>query len=81
MLDVVMHSPPKEPIAVYGSSYSMGRGSTRGRAIGNTFNIANAREVWSDFNSQMVNQQRKRSTCIYLTSTLRLLIFFSHPSL
>ena len=50
MLDVVMHSPPKEPIPAYGSSRSMG-GSTRGRAIGNTFDIADAREVWSDFNS------------------------------
>lgn len=29
MLDVVMHSPPKEPIPAYGSSRSMG-GSTRG---------------------------------------------------
>ena len=50
MLDVVMHNPPKEPIPAYGSSRSMGR-STRGQAIGNTFNIADAREVWSDFNS------------------------------
>ena len=49
MLDIVMHSLPKETIPVHGSSCSMG-GSTCGHAIGNIFNIADAREVWSDFN-------------------------------
>jgi hypothetical protein len=49
MLDVLMHSPPKEPIPAYGSSRSTG-GSARGRALGNIFNIADAGEVWSDFN-------------------------------
>ena len=49
MLDIVMHILPKETIPAHGSSCSMG-GSTCGHAIGNTFNIADAREVWSDFN-------------------------------
>ena len=49
MLDIVMHSPPKETIPVHGSSHSMG-GSSCGHVIGNTFNIADAREVWSEFN-------------------------------
>ena len=49
MLDIVMHSLPKETIPAHGSSHSMG-GSSHGHAIGNTFNIVDAREVWSDFN-------------------------------
>jgi hypothetical protein len=45
-----MHSPPKEPIPAYGSSRSTG-GSLRGHAVGNTFNIADADQVWGGFNS------------------------------
>ena len=48
-LDIKMHSPPKDPIPAYGSSRSAG-GSLRGRAVGNTFNIADAEQVWSDVN-------------------------------
>ena len=78
MLDIVMHSPPKETIPAHGSSRSMG-GSTHGYAIGNTFNIADAREVWSDFNYPDGEPTKGRSTCIYPTLTLQLLIFSSHP--
>lgn len=44
-----MHSPPKDSIPAYGSSRSTG-GHLRGHAIGNTFNIADAGQVWGDIN-------------------------------
>lgn len=49
ILDITMHSPPKEHIPAYGSSRSTG-GTFRGRAVGNTFNIADVRQVWGDVN-------------------------------
>ena len=75
MLDIVMHSLPKETIPVHGSSQSMG-GSTRGHAIA----ILQMLERFGvTLITQMVNQQKERSTCIYLTLTLQSLIFSSHP--
>jgi hypothetical protein len=50
MLDITMHSPPKEAIPVFGASCSTG-GSLRGHSIGNTFNIADVGQVWGDINS------------------------------
>ena len=47
VLDVVMSSPPKELIPVLGSSRSTG-GTLRGRAAGNTFNIADVGQVFGD---------------------------------
>jgi len=44
-----MHSPPKDLIPAYGSSRTTG-GTLRGRAVGNTFNIADVGQVWSDYN-------------------------------
>ena len=44
-----MYSPPKEPIPAYGSSRSTG-GFLRGCALGNTFNIADAEQVWGEVN-------------------------------
>jgi hypothetical protein len=50
MLDITMHSLPKEAIPAFGASLSTG-GSLRGHAIGNTFNIADVGQVWGDINS------------------------------
>lgn len=46
-----MHSPPKEPIPAHGSSHSTG-GVLCGCAVGNAFNIADAKQVWGDINQQ-----------------------------
>ena len=81
MLDVVMHSPPKEPIPAYGSSRCFMGGSTRGRAIGNTFDIADAREVWSDFNSPD-GEPTKGKIYLYISDLNPAVVdIFSHPSL
>ena len=47
VLDVVMSSPPKELIPAHGSSRST-RGTLRGHAAGNTFNIADVGQVFGD---------------------------------
>ena len=48
MLDVLMASP-KENIPAHGSSCSAG-GVFRGHAQGNTFNMADANDIWNDMN-------------------------------
>jgi hypothetical protein len=49
VIDVTMHSPPKDSIPAYGSSRST-QGVFRGRASGNTFNMGDVEAVWDDIN-------------------------------
>jgi hypothetical protein len=49
VIDVTMHSPPKDSIPSYGSSRSM-QGILRGHASGNTFNMGHVDSVWDDIN-------------------------------
>jgi len=69
MLDVTMSSP-KESIPAYGASHSTGD-VFRGRAQGNTFNIANAPEVWDNINmfaDNPVEKQEKGKIHFYLSN-------------
>src|ERR1700678_320215 len=49
---------PEESIPAHGSSRSTG-GTFRGRAQGNTFNMADANDVWNDINQYSDNQPQK----------------------
>ena len=49
VIDIKMHSPPKDSIPAYGSSRST-QGVFRGRAPGNTFNMGDVKSVWDDVN-------------------------------
>ena len=49
---------PKESIPAYGASCSTG-GILRGRAHGNTFNMADAADVWDNINSYADNMVEK----------------------
>jgi hypothetical protein len=57
MLDILMASP-KENILAHGSSRSTG-GVFRGRPQGNTFNMADANDVWDDMNIYADNPLEK----------------------
>ena len=54
IIDVTMHSPPKDSIPAYGSSRSTG-GTLRGHAFGNTFNMGDVDAVWDDINKYTNN--------------------------
>jgi hypothetical protein len=49
VVDITMHSPPKDSIPAYGSSRST-QGFFRGRASGNMFNMGDVDAVWDDIN-------------------------------
>jgi hypothetical protein len=57
---------PKQSIPAYGSSRSTG-GVFRGRAQGNTFNMADANEVWDDINIYTSNQVEKGKIYFYIS--------------
>ena len=49
IIDVTMHSPPKDSIPAYGSSRPT-QGVLRGRASGNVFNMGDVNAIWHDIN-------------------------------
>ena len=73
-----MHSPPKEPIPAYGSSRSTG-GTLRGRAVGNTFNIADAGQVWGDVNC-LDGEPTKGKIFVYISDLNPVVVDISQSS-
>ena len=57
---------PKKSIPAYGSSRSTG-GVFRGHAQGNTFNMADANDVWNDINSYDNKPAEKGKIYIYIS--------------
>ena len=57
---------PKKSIPAYGSSRSTG-GVFHGRAQGNTFNMADANDVWNDINSYDNKPAEKGKIYIYIS--------------
>ena len=61
---------PKESVPAYGASRSTG-GVFRGHAQGNTFNIADASDVWDDINvhtDNMVEKPEKGKIHFYISN-------------
>ena len=63
---------PKELIPAYSASCSIG-GIFRGHAHGNTFNIADASDVWEDINlhvDNMIEKPEKGKIHFYISNTI-----------
>jgi hypothetical protein len=73
-----MYSPPKELIPAYGSSRSTG-GTFRGRAVGNTFNIADVGQVWGD-NDRPDGEPTKGKIYLYISDLNPALVDISQSS-
>ena len=57
---------PEKAIPAYGSSHSTG-GILRGHAQGNTFNMADAGDVWDDINTYSAQKPEKGKIYLYIS--------------
>jgi len=66
LLDIIMASPKLKSVPAYGSSRSTG-GVLRGKALGNTFNMADADKTWQDINIESNGSFEKGKIHCYLS--------------
>ena len=70
---------PEKAIPAYGSSRSTG-GILRGRAHGNTFNMADAGDVWDDINIYSAQKAEKGKIFLYISDLNTQEIDVTRPS-